>query len=325
MDNKIRKLNNSLIEYYEVPLSFIKKISKKGYKYQDENYKNYFLKISPYNSLEKYQFLESQGIDNILYPEKNKNNEFITRTPNSSYYLTEFYKTSDIILEVKAKNMLSELKYLHSKSNINRQLSVRLARPKFEEITKQLDYKFKALENYVRSIEHEMITTFSMPILANYQYILDAKKELIMLQKRIISYIKGKEKVDYVFVHNRPSLDHLINVRGINYLISVENGKIGIGSLDLAKFYINNENLNLDFEELLVKGYFDNEYGFNYDYFRFLILYIYIKKIIISSERYITAQSFINISNSIKNYFNTFLDNNENISNQNETNNKENN
>ena len=47
--------------------------------------------------------------------------------------------------------------------------------------------------------------------------------------------------------------------------------------------------------------------------------HILIKKIVISSEIYLTAQSFINISNSIKKYFSTFLDNNKNISNQDES------
>lgn len=322
MENKIRSINNSIVEYYETPLEFIKQLTRKSYVYKcPKNDKNYFLKISPYNGLEKFQFLESQSVDNVLYPELNKNNEYLTRGRSDAFYVTEYFKNNDILLEVKAKNMLNSLKYLHNKTNFQRQLSVRLARPKFEEITKQLDYKFRAIENYVRSVESDNLNIFSMPILANYQYILDAKKELIMLQKRIISYIKAREKVDYVFVHNRPSLDHLLNVRGMNYLISIENGKIGINSLDLAKFYINNENLNIDFSELIVNDYFDSTNSFNYDYFRFLVLYIYVKKIILSSERYLTAQSFINISDSIKKYFNNFLDNKKNVSNEYETNN----
>lgn len=323
MNNKIRSINASIVEYYETPLTFIKQVTKKSYVYEcKQNSRNYFLKISPYNGLEKFQFLESQNVDNILYPELNKKYQYLTRENGEAFYITEYFTSNDLIMELKAKNMLSALKYLHEKTSFQRQLSVRLARPKFEEITKQLDYKFRAIENYVRSIESDNLNIFSMPILGNYQYVLDAKKELIMLQKRIISYIKAKEKVDYVFVHNRPSLDHLLNVKGMNYLISIENGKIGINSLDLAKFYINNENLNLDFYELIVNAYFDSTNSFNYDYFRFLVLYIYIKKIVLSSERYLTAQSFINISDSIKKYFNTFLDNKKNIDNQHESNNQ---
>lgn len=320
MENRIRYLSNSLVEYYEVPLTFISQISKKSFKYKDEKEQEYFLKVSPFNASDKFKFLEGLGVDNIIYPHLNKDNEYLTKQNLDSFYIMDFYVSNEIIPEVKAQNMLKELNHLHNNSEIKRQLSVRLARPKFEEITKELDYKFKIIENYVRSIESENLNIFSMPILGNYQYILDAKKELIMLQKRIINFIKAKEKVDYVYVHNRPSLDHLLNIKGQNYLVSIENGKIGISSLDIAKFYINNEHLDLDFEELIYHNIFENKSPFYYEYFRFLVLYILIKKIIISSEKYLTAQSFINVSNSIKKYFNTFLDNNKNVSNENESN-----
>ncbi|MBP3504568.1 MAG: hypothetical protein J6K18_05525 [Bacilli bacterium] len=319
MENRVRQLSNSLIEYYEIPLEYIKKITNKSYQYKDETSKEYFLKVSPFNSSEKFKFLDSLGVDNILYPYLNKDNEYITKQKGDSFYLMDYYKHVNLIDEVKAQNMIKELNKLHQSTIIKRQLSTRLARPKFEEITKELDYKFKILENYVRSVEFENLNVFSMPILGNYQYILDAKKELIMLQKRIINFVKAKEKVEYVYIHNRPSLDHILNVKGVNYLISIENGKIGINSLDLAKFYLENEDLEIDFEELIVKNIFNNDSNFNYDYFRFLILYILIKKIIISNEKYLTAQSFINVSESIRKYFSRFLDNNKNISNQNES------
>lgn len=316
MENRVRQLSNSLIEYYEIPLEYIKKISSKSYKYKDETSKEYFLKVSPFNSSEKFKFLESLGVDNILYPYLNKENEYITKQKGDSFYLMDYYKHVNLIDEVKAQNMIKELNKLHQSTIIKRQLSTRLARPKFEEITKELDYKFKILENYVRSVEYENLNVFSMPILGNYQYILDAKKELIMLQKRIINFVKAKEKVEYVYIHNRPSLDHILNIKGVNYLISAENGKIGINSLDLAKFYLENEDLEINFEDLIVKNIFNTDSNFNYDYFRFLILYILIKKIIISNEKYLTAQSFINVSESIRKYFSRFLDNNKNISNQ---------
>lgn len=318
MENKLRTINNSIVECYEIPLEYICKISNKSFKYKDNTNKEYFLKVSPFNSADKFHFLESQGIDNVIYPTLNKENNYITKSKVDSFYVTNFYNSKDIIPELKAQNMLNELEKLHNNSLIKRQLSARLARPKFEEITKELDYKFKIIENYVRSIESKDFDIFTMPILSNYQYILDAKKELIMLQKRIINFVKAKEKVEYVYVHNRPSLDHMLNIKGLNYLISVENGKIGISSLDLAKFYIECEELNLDFEEILVNDYFKDRSSFYFDYFRFLVLYIYIKKIVISSEKYLVAQSFINIATSIKKYFSLFSDTNKNVSNQDE-------
>ena len=103
---------------------------------------------------------------------------------------------------------------------------------KFEEITNRLDYKFKTLENYVRSVEASNLDENTMSVLGNYHYILDAKKELIRLQKRIISVVKAKEGVDYSFIHNNPKLDNLLNIKGAYYLTSIENGKIGIYSLE---------------------------------------------------------------------------------------------
>lgn len=319
MENNIRKLTNSIVEYYEMPLEYLMKISKNSFLYKDETDKEYFLKVSPFNSSEKFKFLESLSIDNVIYPHLNKENEYITKQNGNSFYIMDFYKQNNIIKEVKAQNLLKELSYLHNKSIIKRQLSSRLSRPKFEEITKELDNRFRILENYVRSVEIENLNIFSMPILGNYQYILDAKKELVMLQKRIINFVKAKEKVEYVFIHNRPSLEHLLNIKGVNYLVSIEKGKIGISSLDLAKFYIENEDLEIDYQELIVHDVFKDDNNFYYDYFRFLVLYILIKKIVISSEKYLTAQSFINVSNSVKKYFNTFLDSNKNISKQDES------
>ena len=46
MENRVRQLSNSLIEYYEIPLEYIKKITNKSYQYKDETSKEYFLKVS---------------------------------------------------------------------------------------------------------------------------------------------------------------------------------------------------------------------------------------------------------------------------------------
>ena len=99
---------------------------------------------------------------------------------------------------------------------------------------------------------------FSVPILENYHHILDAKTEMIRLQKRIIAIIKDKESVVFSFLHNNPKLDHILIVRGAKYLTSLENGKIGINSLDLAKFYVENQDLNIDFSQI-IKEYYQNE------------------------------------------------------------------
>lgn len=321
-ENERSSINNLIVKYYEIPLENIIKISRNSYYITDNNNREYFYKYAPINALKKYQFLVSQGIDNVIYPTLNTKNEYITSLNNKAFYITDYYKDNSVVEERKAINMVNELRKLHVQTTIKRQLSVRSSRPKFEMITSYLDYKFRTLEDFIRSIEVRALDTFSMPILGNYQYILDAKKELTRLELRIISSIKGKEKVDYVFVHNRPSLDHMINVKGINFLTSAENGKIGVSSLDIAKFYVSCEHLNLDFNEIIVKEYFNGENSFYYDYFRFLVLYIYIKRIIISSDLYLSSESIISASESIKRFFSLFLDNKENVSDENESDDK---
>ena len=88
----------------------------------------------------------------------------------------------------------------------------------------------------------------------------------------------------------------------------MDNGKIGINSLDMAKFYVMNEQYDIDFKQLILDKYYDENQLFYYDYFRFLVLVIYIKRMPITIDDYINANSFVDTSESIKRYFKNFLD-----------------
>ena len=306
-ENGIRKLNTDLVKYYEVSLDKLFRLSSKSYKLVDKSGNSFFLKETNYNTLEKYLFLENQGIRNILFPLKNYRNEYVTRNMPNSFYLSKYYDDNTIIKEVKLNNLLNELSSLHENTSFKRQLNPMSARPKFEELSTRLDYKYKTLENFVRSIEAKPLNIYSMPVLSNYQYLLDAKKDLVRLQKRIISSIKAKDSIEYSFLHNNPKLDHLLNVNGESFLTSIDNSKIGLLSLDYAKMYVENEDLNIDFGELF-KDKFSGINPFYYDYFRFMVLNIYLQRINVTSDSYANAQSFINTSISIKKYFNYFTD-----------------
>ena len=98
-----------------------------------------------------------------------------------------------------------------------------------------------------------------------------------------------------------------MNVHGNNYLTSIENSKIGLESLDLAKLYVENENLNIDYTGLLIDR-FNNINPFYYDYFRYMVLLLYVEGLVLSTDEYINAQMFINTTNSIKKYFDNFKD-----------------
>ncbi|HHU80937.1 MAG: hypothetical protein ACOX40_03555 [Bacilli bacterium] len=301
-----RDVRGLIENYYDINVSSSEAITKKAVKLVNEDGTPYFFKRTSYNAPQKYQFLASLGISNILFPILNKNNQYVTQNKYENFYLSNFVNDYTLVAEVKAVNMVNELQKLHEKTSFSRQLSPRTARPKFEELTAQLDYKFKLIEEFVRSVESKPLGVYSMPILSNYHHILDAKTELARLQKRLISRIKEKESVDYTFVHNNPKLDHLLNVRGARYLTSIENGKVGISSLDLAKFYLENEDLNIDMNSIIQKyfGKYDND--FYLDYFRYLVLFMSIKRIVVTDLDYISAQNFINSATSLKRYFDQF-------------------
>ena len=307
MENSIRIYKDSIVKYYEISISDLVKLSSKSYKLIDNEGNEYFLKKTNYNVLEKYKFLNNQGINNVLYPSKNKLNEFVTRKMPHAIYISKFYEDSTIIKEIKINNLFNELNNIHERTLFKRQLSPDKSRPKFEELTNRLDYKFNLLENFVRSVEAKPLNIFSMPVLANYQYLLDTKKELVRLQKRLISVIKAKESIEYSFIHNNPKIDHLLNVGGTNYLTSIDSGKIGIESLDMAKFYIENEDINIDLSSLIMDRY-KSFNPFYYDYFRFMVLIIYINRLNVTENNYANAQIFINTTNSLKKYFNNFKD-----------------
>lgn len=306
--NKIRSIEPDIVKYYEININDYEPITLKAYKIVSDNGKEYFLKETNAVALQKYQYLYNQGVNNVIYPILNRNESFVTRANDSNYYISDYVKQIKIRNDTRVSNLYNELSILHQQTQIRKSLDPSKSRGKFDELSSQLDYKFRLLEQLVRKIEAKNLDTFTLPILENYHYILDAKKELVKLQKRLISSIKAHEGVNYSFIHNNPDLDHLLNIKGVNYLSSLDNGKIGINSLDMAKFYVMNEQYDIDFKQLILDKYYDENQLFYYDYFRFLVLVIYIKRMPITIDDYINANSFVDTSESIKRYFKNFLD-----------------
>lgn len=304
---------DDLVSFYNIDVQNLIAISKNAYYVKTKDSNMYFLKNTLFNTGDKYSFLREQGVLNIVYPHKNRYNEYVSKVNTKYYLVADYIEYSKSIIDIKVINMYKELRSLHASTTFKRQLDPASARPKFEEITRQLDYKFNLIEDFIKSVENKPLTAFSMPILANYQYVLDAKKELIRLQKLIIESIKSRLSVDYAFIHNNPKLDHLIQIDGQRYLSSIEHSRIGISSLDMAKLYIESTDLKVDFKSLIVDYYYSEPDNFQYNYFRFLVLYIYIKRFTIGGVDYVSAQSFINFSANIKKYFEIFLDKQEQV------------
>ncbi len=309
----IRKVIKESQDFYDLNIESYKPISSKAYKGKCENGNEYFIKTTELYTQEKFKFLYNQGINNILYPIKNRMGDFITRS-DDNFYVTPFINDFYMVDEIKAVNLSNELNHLHTHTFFKRQLTPLSSRRKMDDIFEYLQYKFSLLEVFVRSIEVREFDEFSIPILKNYHYILDAKKIMAKLQRKIISAIKEKRSVNYSFIHNNPKLDHLLTANGSQYLISIEKAKIGVPSLDMAKFYIESEDLNIDVHAIVMNYFskFDDE--FYYDYFCFLVLLYYIKGIIIIDKDYVSSQNFIYASDVIKKFIETF-----NLSDENKT------
>ena len=307
----IRQVIQDSCDLYDIQFKTYTPISKKSYKGRCEDGHEYFIKTTELYMQEKFKFLYNQGLENILFPLKNRHGDFITRSENN-FYITEYIPDFYMIDELKAENMINELNSLHKNTFFKRQLSPLSSRAKMDELFTYLQYKFSLLEAFVRTIEVREYDEFSIPILKNYHYILDAKTEMAKLQKKVISGIKEKKSVYYAFIHNNPKLEHLLVSQGNQFLISIEKSKIGVTSLDLAKFYIENEDLNIDMKSV-IKDYFAKfDDNFYFDYFCFLVLLIYIKGIVIVDKDYVSSQSFIYTSHAIKDFMETFGLNEEN-------------
>lgn len=311
MNNDIRKIYYDTKRNYDIDLLTYTPITTKSFKVCSKNNDKFIIKKVKEKVKNKYQFLKNEGIDNIIYPLFNINNTFLTRLSNDlycddCYYITPFYEDSNVLNEKKAKDLLNELNVLHNKTGFYKNLSPLKSKNKVNEIINFLEYKFNVIESYIRTIESQKFDEFSIPILKNYHYILKSKNILIDKNKKIINAIKEEKSVKFCFIHNNPKLDHLIITNGEKYLISIDNGVIGIPSLDIAKFYIENEDINFDIGKNIYDYFEQYDDEFYFDYFIFLVILFYIYGIIVDNKNYITTQSFVYCSNSLKKFYKIF-------------------
>lgn len=253
----------------------------------------YFVKKTGLYTDVKYKLLYNQGIRNVLYPKKNINNKFVDINGDQLYIVSDYFIKDVLSDEYIASHLLEELKILHEETKYKKVLSPKYSRYKMEQIYEYLLYKFNLLESFVRTVENSEYTENSILILKNYHYIMDTKKIMAKINKKLIVDVKNNKSVYYSFIHNNPKKSHLLVSNGNSYLISLEKSKMGIPSLDIVKFYLENESLNIDIKELIIDYFskYDDDFYINYFYF-FVMLY-YIKGIVIINNDYITSQSIV--------------------------------
>lgn len=311
-NNFIYNIFRSSKNQYNLDLLCYSPITSKSVKVTTKDNKNFIIKKIKNKSKNKYLFLKNEGINNVIYPILNIDEDYLTRLNTSNcfsdecYCITPYIENNNVLNQTKVKSLLEQLSILHEKTSFNKNISLLKSKNKMEEIIKYLEYKFKTIEYYIRSIEAQPFDEFSIPILKKYQYILDAKEILIIKNRKIVDAIKQEKSVNYCFIHNNPKIDHLIIENGEKYLISIDNGVIGIPSLDIAKFYIENEDIDYDIASDIKKYFNKYDDDFYYDYFIFLVLFIYIKDLIVEYKCYICTQNFIYIAESIKKFINKF-------------------
>lgn len=303
----MREILNDTRVKYQINSHEIKPVTSKSYLMKCQAGNCFFIKKTELYTEDKFAFLKEQGITNVIYPIKNTNNKYITTYNQGLYYLTDYYHDRQYSNQYKAVKLSRELANLHHNTDYKKPLSVEFSRKKVEELYEYFRYKFSTIELFIRTVEAQPFDEYSIVILKNYQYIILGEKKIAALHKKLIEHVKSRKSVSHSFIHNNPKFNHLINVEGSDYLISIDNSKIGIPSLDIAKFYIEAEDITLDIKSLINQYFEQYDDDFYFDYFCFLVLLYYVKGININGKDYVSSQSFIYAASSIKKFIEIFL------------------
>ena len=283
---------NSVSKIFGINVQSYVPLTEKTAKIKCENNNCFFLKETELYTNEKYNLLYNQRNESFLYP-KRINDKFVVSLNNKLYILSDYHQSINITDEYKSIHMMNQLSDLHRSTQYKKVLSKESSRKKMEDLYEYLQYKFSVLESFVRSVECSEFDENSIMILKNYQYILDAKKIMAKYNKKLIVDIKNNKSVYYAFIHNKPKLSHLLVSDSGNYLVSIENSKMGIPSLDIVKYYLYNENLNIDIKQIILDYFSSYEDEFYFNYFCFFVMVYYIKGIVVLEKDYVTSQSFV--------------------------------
>ena len=163
-------------DLYNLNLLCYTPLTSKSIKVTTINNENYIIKKVKNESKNKYLFLKNEGLDNIIYPIVNSKKDFLTRLESNNSFCDECYcimpyiENNNVLNQTKVKSLLEQLNILHTKTSFHKNISLFKSKRKMEEIIKYLEYKFKTIEYYIRSIEAQPFDEFSIPILKNYQY-----------------------------------------------------------------------------------------------------------------------------------------------------------
>lgn len=302
----MRNVILNVLQEYRIPGASYRNLTHKCTQITCCNGNKYLIKECNLYADARYNFLYGQNVSNVLYPLKNTDNKFITKANDRTYYILPYVDNFNVRDETKTNKLSSELNKLHINTTFRRELSPQTTRKKLEEIYNYLQYKFDAIEGFVRTVEARPYDEYSILILKEYHNILDSKKIMGKLNKKLVEHIKVRKTVDFSFVHNNPKLDHLLCSSDADFLISIEKGKIGIPILDIVKFYIESEDIQIDRKEIVNEYFMKYNDDFYFDYFCFFVMLYYIKGIIIIDKDYVSSQSFVYAGSKLKQFITDF-------------------
>lgn len=293
----IQKIISWIKNYYNLDVVKIQKITNKTLKVELSNNTIFIIKIINKKINKIYEYLKLSDVKNILYP---KDYFVIDKTHFFIYqYIEEIY----IPLNKKVLNLKDSLFILHQSTLIDKKLSSKEYKY-LKRIYEKLDYKFKMLESFVRTSESKPIKEdFEWIVLSKYNIFLNCKDYMYQLQKKIHTSIDNKESVKYALNHGNPDITHIIN----NNFINFENSRLCIVVSDIAKFYVENSFININWKDTIKEMLIPYEGDFYKNYFKFLVLYIYMINLNINNTySYETLNAYIRISEKIKIFINTF-------------------
>ena len=241
-----------------------------------------------------YDFLASQKVTNVLYPLKQFKFE------NEIYFVYKYVNSYEYPSEKKITDLIDTVHELHKKTGF----TVRLNDINFKyfyRIYKNLDRIFQTLEMLIRECEVKTEKTdFEWILLSKYNIYISVKKMMYQLQRKIHKYLDNHGNAIYTLNHGNLNLNHFVQKK----LISFDNGYTGIFVSDYAKLYVALDDIDgAWFKEIEDKI---NSYGNDFYklYFKFLVLYIYIINLRISS---FNSHTIINTYVQIATKINRFL------------------
>ena len=242
-----------------------------------------------------YNFLSSQNVNNVLFPIKQIvfNNEI--------FFAFSYQINLDYPEEKKIINLIELMDEVHKKTGF----TVRLNDINFKYFYrsyKTLDRIFQTLEMMVRECEaNPNKGDYDWIILSKYHIFLDCKKIMYQTQRKIHKYLDNHGSAMYALNHGNLTLIHMINGK----LISFDNAYIGIFVSDYAKLYVSLDDIKGEYFKDFIKKLDSYENDFYKLYFKFLVLYIYMINLRLSSySSVVILNTYMQIASKVNRFLN---------------------